>query len=525
MSVCLVYIVYKGDTSLAITGHNPSKIPFSITKNKNTLGNRHINNKENHDFPPDDKPANSQDSWMINDHVFPQYLGATSKSFNINKSNIPTVQHYINTIHNAEPIISKTLPSQAVNYNKIRHQKSSYVIHNIESNGAFHTANKGNGVRNDKNRNSPENRDVSSYNQTIPVPLHSKLLGNNIVGNDDSKIDSKKYLIYICHSLMWCGGWGDRQRGITAAYFLSRVVGREFKIFMNTPCKLSKFYQPNAINWLWESQLITNEIFVISDIFPKSEFRALISAGNFNSLFPQKFVYIRTNHDYFKLLLKNPFYSEYVSEQKNLFSKKNRFRSSWTDLMQPSEYLLQKLQKVVGTSHLVRKGMLPPGKRASTVAKGFSSDLASSSSSSLSRLICAHVRFGRNPTIPMDEPFDSITPDDIPKLLAFMKSKDKRGTSHIFLASDNDAVKTEFRKVFGNRFLDYGGKIMHIDRQRNERNACAGFESALLDQLILSVCDVLIVSRSGFSIHASLISNSTLPVYILEDGSISPLKM
>ncbi|CAF3902742.1 unnamed protein product, partial [Adineta steineri] len=57
---------------------------------------------------------------------------------------------------------------------------------------------------------------------------------------------SDNTMIYSCQS--FCGGWGDRLRGILSVYILALLTNRHFMIDMNYPCEILKVLQPNVVN-------------------------------------------------------------------------------------------------------------------------------------------------------------------------------------------------------------------------------------------------------------------------------------
>ncbi|XP_005100706.3 uncharacterized protein LOC101857650 [Aplysia californica] len=328
----------------------------------------------------------------------------------------------------------------------------------------------------------------------------------------------RKYLVYVCDDISWCGGWGDRQRGMVGMYLLARLVDRELRIVMSTPCSISQFYRPHLVNWIPQGDELKSSSHLAINTFTVQNFKLELVDGDFNKKFPQKVLYLKSNQDFYTRLRKNKLYAGKLKRWSGLTSKKGRFRWAWSELMQPTPPLLRRLERVLGSEILIRQGILSHSLlNATERAHPAPSQVGNAS------LICAHVRVGKNPTIPMDEDFDTFSLDDLPTLRNFLQSKDVRGDARFFVATDYDFVRQQFQTFFGTKLVEYGGKIMHIDRQRNQADACGGFEVALLDQLILSMCDVLVVSRSGFSIHASHVSNSTSPVYVLEGGNISRL--
>ena len=68
--------------------------------------------------------------------------------------------------------------------------------------------------------------------------------------------------------------------------------------------------------------------------------------------------------------------------------------------------------------------------------------------------------------------------------------------------------------------LEAVGRISHIDLDRHEAGACEGLGVALLEQLVLSVCDQLVVTPSGYSFYAALVSNSSVPPVRLYGGKL-----
>ncbi|CAL1544411.1 unnamed protein product, partial [Lymnaea stagnalis] len=309
-----------------------------------------------------------------------------------------------------------------------------------------------------------------------------------------------RYVVYLCDSSKLCGGWGDRQRGITSLYLLARLAGRQFKIIMSTPCDLSRFYVPSKVDWLVTgNELVTSSSIVVNDIFDQGVV-SRVASGDFNEQFPQEVIYVQSNSDYYDKLRKNSIYSTLLNQWGGLVRRKARFTWAWRDLMKPSPLLLTHLERI-----------MDPKIRPIY-------DLGNSP------LICGHVRMGKNPTIPMDEALSFFTLNDLPLLYDFLQGKDKNRDAFFFVASDFEQVRGKSRERFGDRLIDYGGKIIHIDRQRGDRKACAGFEVALMDQLVLSLCDVLVICKSGFSKYASYLSNTSEPVYILEGGQIHEFK-
>ena len=100
-----------------------------------------------------------------------------------------------------------------------------------------------------------------------------------------------------------------------------------------------------------------------------------------------------------------------------------------------------------------------------------------------------------------------------------------RNGSQLFLATDNADVRQASRDKFGPAHHDTEGSIVHIDLQRKDPEVCQGFEDALLDQLVLSRCDVIIMPGSGFSRRAAIMGGPWKDVFQFSKGTFTPIDL
>ena len=321
-----------------------------------------------------------------------------------------------------------------------------------------------------------------------------------------TKAKERKYLVYLCDGRYYCGGWGDRQRMMASMYMLAVLVGRELRLQMPTPCDITNFYLPHRVQWVVKgNELRTDSNITLELMYNKTlsqTFHDSLRAGDFNTKWPQKVIYLRGSHVFYGSIVHNKFYQTTLRRWR---SAEHVFRWAWGELMQPRLSLLTRLEQAVGEDILVRRGIiqksvLPPGNRTQT---------------SKSLLLCAHVRYGKNPNNPKDQPLDRFNITDLPALMDFLNKHDDNNTARYYVASDYDLIREKFKSRFGGKVLDGVGKVVHVDRDKNDKGACEGFGVALLEQLILSVCDHLVITPSGFSRYAALTSNSTNPAYLL----------
>ncbi|XP_059177578.1 uncharacterized protein LOC131956950 [Physella acuta] len=333
---------------------------------------------------------------------------------------------------------------------------------------------------------------------TSPVtPSLEKCEGNKTV----------RYLAFLCTGHGRCGGWGDRQEGLVFAYVLSRLLHRCFKIVMPQPCSLSKFYQPNKVQWEPDNETLDPP--TQNNTLDTSHYRF----KDLNVLYPQTVVYFRGYADLYALFVANPHYIKQIDTWTGIRDIQDRFFWSWNQLMKPSASFLSKVENIIGRDFLIRKGVDVDVLKHER-PKAPMCDVRKSP------LICAHVRIGKNPNVPKDDVFTSVKLADIPVLFEFMSSKDTSGDALFFIATDYINVRIQAYNYFKGRMVDFGAIIDHTDRPTLGSDQCGALEDALVDQYLLSLCDVLVLCRSGFSRMAFYMRNSTDPVYIFEHGVV-----
>ncbi|KAK7477605.1 hypothetical protein BaRGS_00031153 [Batillaria attramentaria] len=135
----------------------------------------------------------------------------------------------------------------------------------------------------------------------------------------------------------------------------------------------------------------------------------------------------------------------------------------------------------------------------------------------------AHVRLGRSNTIKMDT--EIRTPmSALPLLWVFLDPYIQDG-SKLFLATDSYVVRDMAKDEFGDSVYMTGGSIMHVDKQASWPRACEAFKVALLEQLILTKCDVLVTSKSMFSQRAAAIREQQRILFILNRHNVHNMKL
>ncbi|KAK7477606.1 hypothetical protein BaRGS_00031154 [Batillaria attramentaria] len=307
---------------------------------------------------------------------------------------------------------------------------------------------------------------------------------------DANTVTNQKYLIYLCDSARSCGGWGDRQRGLVSAFILANITDRRFGIIMTSPCNITKFYIPNEVNWVIPAHELDGKSYTtIDDMDSRRSMGRRFAAKDFdfNKEFPQDVVYLRSNVEYIAGLrsLRKGFYGKKVPDWARK-SVLNTFRIAWGMLMKPTKMLQKHMEEFLSTMNFNNR---------------------------FNSLVCAHVRLGRSNTINMDSAIRTPM-SALPLLWVFLDPYIQKG-SKLFLATDSYVVRDMARDKFGDSVYMTGGSIMHVDKQASWPRACEAFDVALLEQLILTKCDVLVTSRSMFSQRAAAIRGTTKDLFLL----------
>lgn len=304
-----------------------------------------------------------------------------------------------------------------------------------------------------------------------------------------SRHKEKKYLIYTCiKDRTNCSGWGDRIKGISSIYMMAQATDRIFGINMDNPCQLKDYLVPNKIQWDVDPAVL--------DLNPKKIIRFRSKAltrrlpnMDLEDIFSDDVSYAVGNWALQEKLMQN---SRYKSKLKwaEKFNCYQFYHQIYTNLFSLTNAMQNKLDK------FLQKAKPVPG----------------------SKLICAQIRIGANPTIPKE----SVARNNISSVTAVWEFFDTfvHNSKHqFFVTTDSEYVRQKAYHFYGDRMLDTSGPIIHPVKSTNT-NICEGFEKLILDQYILSKCDILVISRSGFGRSAAYLRTQLDNVYLFENGEV-----
>ena len=336
---------------------------------------------------------------------------------------------------------------------------------------------------------SPSSRSLMELNKIRMDLLHLKYAAVlNISAFHQPQSD--KTMTYSCGKR--CNGWGDRVRGVMSVYVLALLTRRRFMIDMDTPCSLSRFLQPNIVNWTFREPSSSSgqnrrRLVIGGMSFRKREINELttvITSTNFVTRWESyDDISITTNGYLVRRALMNPHVnSSWLIGQlpTNMASDTKLFSLLFEILFKPTTTLTTAVERIL---HVPYKS-----------------------------LICVHIRQGKNPSNPHDSYFPlrrNITQTMI-SFLDTMMGEINVDDTRIFVTSDSDAAIQQMRRHFLNAVVTVRGTIVHIDRTYTAKkrlftheNICEGFLKVLTEFFVLGECDISVLSRSGFSAWAS----------------------
>ena len=276
-----------------------------------------------------------------------------------------------------------------------------------------------------------------------------------------------KYLIYECTRNGLCGGWADRLSGIVSTYLLSLTTNRTFGIRITAPaCNLTDYLEPNLVDWNIDTRTLKNLPTKRINLVDHRLFFSSADKVNFSELMNETVVYYRENYEFITRLQKSVFHASDF-----LWMKKWTRDRVFAHVMN----ILFKLSKRLDTALVDFINKAKPNEKW--------------------KLMCAHIRMGRNPSIPRDSEKRN-TPDTIRVIWDFMAKHYTCDRCKIFVATDSEDVRQEARRLFPDRIVDIPGDIVHIEKDRSTRT-CDAFAKLILDQHVLSKCDSLLLTKSG----------------------------
>ena len=309
---------------------------------------------------------------------------------------------------------------------------------------------------------------------------------------------NRRFIVYLCSKDFLCGGLGDRQRGILSTYVISVITNRTFVIIHQKPCSLTNYYRPNMYDWTQCQDYLLSVKKNNSNTFDfmsgHYKLNQTLDKINFDTFFPQKIVFIRTNFPNIRQLI---------------FHDKAKQSFGWAKGKTEDEVKGRLLEL-----------LLKPTIKLDRDVTDF---LANNTNGR--QLVCGHIRVGRNPSIPLDS--SRKPPLNISTMFMFLKRYSDISKYAVYIASDSEEVKVHAKTEIANSFM-LDRPIIHIDRysQNQTSLACDGMYTIIFEQAALSRCEVFIHTGGNIGrISATLNRNLKLGyLYDSEKNTIHNFK-
>lgn len=306
---------------------------------------------------------------------------------------------------------------------------------------------------------------------------------NLLINSRDKWNRKNKTLIYKCES--YCGGLGDRLRGIVTSFLLALVSDRQFLIDMRYPCDITNFLQPNLYDWTMDYNKTTR---------------------NYSS---RKIVAIDTNDQIVAEIHDKPFVSNWSQYNDiEIFTNMDFVTAVFSNPWLQHNRILRMFLKVMRTGQANINTLFPLlfeilFKPSKSVSKIIDSALTALSQKQTS-LLCLHIRVGQNPTNPNDAAFDdreTIAKDMIEYIDDSALLRWENLT--VMVASDSKKAASQILRHFTRRSFTIPGPILHIDRPAKHVDHCEGFFKVVVDFYVLGECHTSFLTNSRFSAFAN----------------------
>ena len=270
-----------------------------------------------------------------------------------------------------------------------------------------------------------------------------------------------------------CGGLGDRQRGILTSFMLALVSGRAFFIQSDRPVPLQNYFHVANpyLRWTFEQSRVDGRT---------------VLDENFLNDWPSVGDYTNANLSYYDSY-------DFVIQSNNHWQPfqilRNPLAPAWTRKLEQYDdhvlagcvlnYLLVPARDLQAELHQVRESVAAHNQR----------------------LLAVQIRTGdsrdKNATVLTE--FIQLFQTCVRKLERFSPDP-----FQIFLTTDSNEALEAFKAAYPS-LLTFSGDIYHVDGPFGApEDPDAAFRKVVLDHLMISQADELLISRSGFSEYAAV---------------------
>ncbi|XP_069135871.1 uncharacterized protein [Argopecten irradians] len=313
-----------------------------------------------------------------------------------------------------------------------------------------------------------KNNEATSKREQGIKPRHAKTgIDVHHVSKSSTDLDSfrrrkGRFIVYDCSKTYAgeCGGWSDRLSGMLSTYVISLLTNQTFLVRHNKPCPLEDYLDYRHHNWVFDPDLVEELNHQYLPYFCKvptsvrSHRRELLAVT-----FSKDVNFVRMNWDYTEHFRATKGIGN-VAPWITTLQYSDIYRHFFNSLFKLKQEMIDLLQDIKGDK----------------------------------KLACAHIRMGEQGIV-------RTTLPELDYIWKILKQREKQKFS-VFIATDSNLVRRKAKSIFARSMVEIEGIITHIDVTK-KGDVCAGFRKAVLDFFMLTLCEELVITRSGFGIMAA----------------------
>ncbi|XP_069142529.1 uncharacterized protein [Argopecten irradians] len=297
----------------------------------------------------------------------------------------------------------------------------------------------------------------------------------------------KGYIVYECDKEHPgdCGGWSDRMSGMYSAYIISVILSKHFLIKYTRSGNLTDYLSPNSLDWRYNSSLLEGRSWGFTDLVIKApnEIKECNLTG-LRNMFSKDVNFVRINWDYTQHFRKFPGLQSVIPWLFELHYA-DIYSTFFHTLFKPTKLITEAVNGIV---------------------------------ESAPKLACAHIRMGGSKTIPGD---DKHTDKSQLKFIWDLLKRFENRNYSIFIATDAQFVRDRAKELFPH-LIEVEGRIIHIDWKTTGGNLDEGYRKVVVDFFVLTKCDVLILTLSGFGVMSAFLNKNVTQMYCLTRKALFP---
>ncbi|XP_033753348.1 uncharacterized protein LOC117336806 [Pecten maximus] len=271
--------------------------------------------------------------------------------------------------------------------------------------------------------------------------------------------------------------------GMFSAYVISVLLHKHFLIRYSN---LTDYLIPNSFDWKYNSSIFAGRTASYQNFYCKTP--NAIRKKNLTSLhelFSMDISFVRMNWDYTAHFREFTDLRNAIPWVLNL-KFADIYLKFFNTLFKPTNAITEAVDKVVGN---------------------------------VTKLACAHIRMGRSDTIPFD---DKHTDEkQLKHVWHILKTMEEKNNYSIFIATDAQFVRNTAKALFSH-LLEVEGRILHIDRRLGGEGMVDGYRKVFVDFFVLTKCDVLVLTKSGFGMMAAYLNTKDSELYCLTLHEVVP---